>query len=329
MEALLAEADRRMYAIKQTPPRTTGRHAKHSGAAALRENKCEACGGKLPGTRLALLATVLLGGFLSATLVRLAPGFDADERELDPHLNAQSVQALARRRAARPKHFSVLFFLHEAGRKRRPGNLPRTGATRTHPAARSRAAYAALAGMGLGLAWALTLTLALSAAWLRLSVYDTLTTVVSGTFLCLPAAVLALLSVLWNVPGSLAIALIVFPRTYRYTRNLLVRAYSRPHIITARAKGLGEARILFWHVVPVVTPQLLAVAGVSVSMAVGAAIPVEALCGLAGIGQLAWQAALARDLPLLVNITILVTLVTLLANSGADVIGYMVRGQEA
>jgi hypothetical protein len=31
----------------------------------------------------------------------------------------------------------------------------------------------------------------------------------------------------------------------------------------------------------------------------------------------------------LVNITILVTLVTLLANSGADVIGYMVGSQEA
>ena len=58
-----------------------------------------------------------------------------------------------------------------------------------------------LLAMGLGLAWMLTLTLALSAAWLRLSVYDTLTTVVSGTFLCIPAAVLALLSVLWNVPG--------------------------------------------------------------------------------------------------------------------------------
>jgi len=127
----------------------------------------------------------------------------------------------------------------------------------------------------------------------------------------------------------LAIALIVFPHTYRYSSNLLVKAYSRPHITAARARGLGEARILFWHVVPVVAPQLLAVAGVSVSLAVGAAIPVEALCGLPGIGQLAWQAALARDLPLLVNITILVTLVTLLANSGADVIAHALQGQEA
>jgi peptide/nickel transport system permease protein len=183
---------------------------------------------------------------------------------------------------------------------------------------------------GLGLAWVAALTMALTAAWLKFAAYDLLTTLVSGTFLCIPAAVLALLSVLWNVPGSLAIALIVFPRIYRFTRNLLAKSYSLPHIITARAKGLGEARILFWHVVPSVAPQLLAVAGVSVSIAVGAAIPVEALCGLAGVGQLAWQAALARDLPLLINITILVTLVTLLANSGADVIGHMVRGgQEA
>jgi peptide/nickel transport system permease protein len=183
--------------------------------------------------------------------------------------------------------------------------------------------------LGLGLGWVAALTLALTAAWLRLSTYDLFTTLVSGTFLCIPAAVLALLSVLWNVPGSLAIALIVFPRIYRYARNLLAKSYSLPHIVTARAKGLGEARILFWHVVPSVAPQLLAVAGVSVSMAVGAAIPVEALCGLAGVGQLAWQAALARDLPLLINITILVTLVTLLANSAADVIGHMVRGQES
>jgi len=284
---------------------------------------------KIAGHGLALVVTVLLGGFFSATLVRLAPGFDVDERELDPHLNAQSVQAL---RDARHQDGNVFKFYFSYMNRAAHGDLG-TSLALGQPVRtllRDRAPLTLrLLTMGLGLAWLLTLTLALSAAWLRLSVYDTMTTVVSGTFLCLPAAVLALLSVLWNVPGSLAIALIVFPHTYRYARNLVVKAYSRPHIITARAKGLGEARILFWHVLPVVTPQLLAVAGVSVSLAAGAAIPVEALCGLAGIGQLAWQAALARDLPLLVNITILVTLVTLLANSGADVIGHVVRGQEA
>jgi peptide/nickel transport system permease protein len=284
---------------------------------------------KIAGGALTLLATVLLGGLLSATLVRLAPGFSVDERELDPHLNALSVQAL---RAAKQRDHNVVHFYFSYMNRALHGDLGTSLAlnqpVRTLLRDRSPLTLRLLS-TGLGLAWILSLSMALSAAWLRLSIFDALTTLVSGTFLCIPAAVLALLSVLWNVPGSLAIALIVFPRTYRYAGNLLMKAYSRPHIVAARARGLGEARILFWHVVPVVTPQLLAVAGVSVSVAVGAAIPVEALCGLPGIGQLAWQAALARDLPLLVNITILVTLVTLLANSGADVIGHVIRGQEA
>jgi peptide/nickel transport system permease protein len=283
---------------------------------------------RVAGHALTLVATVLLGGLFSATLVRLAPGFDADEQALDPHLSAESLQAL---RAARRQDHNIFRFYFSYMNRVAHGDLG-TSLALGQPVRtllRDRAPLTLrLLVVGLGLGWAAALTMALTAAWLRLSTYDLLTTLVSGTFLCIPAAVLALLSVLWNVPGSLAIALIVFPRIYRYSRNLLAKSYSLPHIITARAKGLGEGRILFWHVVPGITPQLLAIAGVSVSIAVGAAIPVEALCGMAGVGQLAWQAALARDLPLLVNITILVTLVTLLANSGADVIGHMVRGQE-
>jgi peptide/nickel transport system permease protein len=183
--------------------------------------------------------------------------------------------------------------------------------------------------LGVLLSWASSAALALGASWLRLSACDAIAALISGTLLCLPAAVLALLSVLWRIPAAFAIALIVFPRDFRYARNLLAKAYSLPHIITARAKGLHEFRILLFHIIPSVAPQLLALAGVSVSLAIGAAIPVEALSGLAGVGQLAWQAALARDLPVLVSITVLVTLVTLLANGSADVIGSMLRRQES
>jgi peptide/nickel transport system permease protein len=286
-------------------------------------------GRKIARHGLAIVATVLLGGLLSTALVRLAPGFDVDEAQLDPHLNAASIQAM--RQVRLDQHNIFRFYLHSLQRAVH-GDLG-TSLSLGQPVSallRERAPLTLrLVGLGLLLSWAVALAMALSAAWLRASACDALTTAISGTFLCIPAAVLALLSVLWNVPGALAIGLIVFPRVYRYARNLLGKAYELPHIITARAKGLSELRILFWHVIPVAGPQLLALAGVSVSIAIGAAIPVEALCGLAGVGQLAWQAALARDLPLLTNLTILVTLVTLLANSGADVIGTMLRGQEA
>jgi peptide/nickel transport system permease protein len=278
---------------------------------------------------LALAATVLLGGLLSAVLVRFAPGFDSDEEQLDPHLSSESIQAL---RQVRIEQHDILRFYFHSLQRAAHGDLgvsislgqPVTTLLRQRAPLTLR-----LVGIGLLLSWSVAMALALTAAWLRLSVFDAFTTLLSGTFLCIPAAVLALLSVLWNLPGALAIGLIVFPSIYRYSRNLLAKAYDSPHIITARAKGVSELHILFWHVIPVAAPQLLAVAGVSVSIAVGAAIPVEALCGLAGVGQLAWQAALARDLPLLMNLTILVTLVTLLANSGAEVIGQMLRGQKA
>ncbi len=91
-------------------------------------------------------------------------------------------------------------------------------------------------------------------------------------------------------------------------------------MIAARAKGVSEFRILCWHVVPVIKGEVLALAGVSIGIAISAAVPVEALCGIPGIGQLAWQSALARDLPLLNNVAMLVIACVVLANSGADLL---------
>jgi peptide/nickel transport system permease protein len=277
----------------------------------------------------AIAALVLLGGLLSATLIRMAPGFDADERELDPSLNAESVRALRQSRAA--EHNILSFYasylrgaIHgDLGTSRALGQPVRTLLRERWPVT------VRVAGVGLLLAWLLASTLAFTACLWRRPAYELLGATISGAFLCIPAAVLALVSVILNAPGYLAIALIVFPKIYRYSRNLLAKASALPHITAARARGLGEVRILAWHVLPVAGPQMIALGGITVSIALGASIPVESLCGLPGIGQLAWQAALSRDLPLLVNLTVLVTLVTLLANSGADVINYMLRPREA
>ncbi len=278
---------------------------------------------------LAIAGIVLLGGLLSATLVRLAPGFDTDEHQLDSHLSAESLRAL---RQSRSGEQNVLHYYMGYLRGALHGDL---GVSHTlgQPVQRLLRdrwpVTLRVAGIGLLLGWLLATALAFAVSLSRLSAYEILGTTVSGAFLCIPAAVLALLSVIFNAPGYLAIALIVFPKTYRYSRNLLAKAYAMAHITAARAKGLGEVRILLWHVLPMAGPQMIALAGITVSIALGASIPVESLCGLPGIGQLAWQAALARDLPLLVNVTVLVTLVTLLANSGADVIIHMVRSREA
>jgi ABC-type dipeptide/oligopeptide/nickel transport system permease component len=143
----------------------------------------------------------------------------------------------------------------------------------------------------------------------------------------LPAAVIALLFLYLRGPVFLAIALVILPRLYRCIWNLIKHCYELPHILAAQASGLTARRVLIWHVVPNVAPPLIALLGVSVSMAVGASIPMEVFCDSPGLGQLAWQGALNRDLPLIVSVTFLVALLTLGANMVADLGSRALRGE--
>ncbi len=183
--------------------------------------------------------------------------------------------------------------------------------------------------LGLALGWSAGFLLAVAIVMSRAWLLDLVGSLLVGVLLCLPAAVLALLFVLAQAPARLLLGLVVFPKIFRYSRNLLARSSALPHVLTARAKGLGNMRVLVWHILPTAAPQLLALLGVTVSVAFTAAIPMEALCDIPGIGQLAWKAALGRDVALLVNLTMIVTLVTLVANSASDVVGRTFRASEA
>jgi peptide/nickel transport system permease protein len=268
-----------------------------------------------------LLIVLLLGGFCGATLTRLAPGFGMSEDELDSRLSASSMEAL--RQASGANQSLAAFYLHY-WEGLLHGDLGRSQ-TLHQPVRRLLAERfpETLKSVGLGLAvgWLAGLSLAVAAVLARGGLADFLAGLAASILLCVPAAVLALLFVLVQAPERLVIGFIVFPKIFQLIRNLLMRAAEQPHVLTARAKGLGSFPILIRHILPVAAPQLLALAGVSISLAFAATIPVEVLCDLPGIGQLAWKAAMARDLVLLVNLTMIVTLLTLLANLAADLAG--------
>ena len=277
--------------------------------------------------RLLFLLCLGLGGALaSATLVRFAPGNNVSERELDPRWRADSVEAL-RQQQALHQGLPAFYFhylaalahgdLGESESLQRPvrdllrQRLPVTGNSVLR---------------GLGLAWLTAALLASLGIASRGWIFEASTTAFNSLLLSLPSAVVAMLAVHLRTPVFCAIAVVVFPRLYSYIRNLLVGSYDRPHVLAARARGLGSAAILLRHVLPLAAPPLLALLGVSFAISFGAAIPIEALCDSPGLGQLAWQAALSRDLPLIVNITLVVALVMLTANSLADLAGRTFAG---
>lgn len=133
-----------------------------------------------------------------------------------------------------------------------------------------------------------------------------------------PVALLAFGALYWQVPVWWCIAATVFPRVYRYTRNAFAEQAAQVPVMAAAARGVSPVRVMARYIALPVFPRTIALGGVTVSLALGASVPVEVLADVPGIGQLVWKAASGRDLPVLVSLTMLVTGVTLTANALAD-----------
>jgi peptide/nickel transport system permease protein len=268
----------------------------------------------------ALVITVLLGGFLGATLVRLAPGFGVQESDLNAQLSPEARQALHQHDAAE-RNVATYYLRYLSGLLRGDLGYSRSMDRPVSELLKDRLPETAESiALGVAGGWLLGLALALPATWKRSPLYSTSAGIVSGVFLCIPSAVMALLFLVIGSPGRIAIALVIFPKVFRYARNLLIRTYAMPHVLTAKARGIGSARILGWHVLPNIAAPLLALAGITVSIALSAAIPIEVVCDSPGLGQLAWKAALSRDVPLLVNLTLIIAVITVAANSFSDLL---------
>src|SRR5262249_55993399 len=95
-------------------------------------------------------------------------------------------------------------------------------------------------GLGLAIAWQLFPSRLLKAS----------TEGLSGAFISTPAAALALIFVLLRLPPLWAAALLIFPKIYRYSSNLLHQSYDLPHMLTPYARGAGTTRVVVWHVAP-------------------------------------------------------------------------------
>jgi ABC-type dipeptide/oligopeptide/nickel transport system permease component len=61
-------------------------------------------------------------------------------------------------------------------------------------------------------------------------------------------------------------------------------------------------------VAPALASELIALMMTSVVIALSLAVPVEVIFDVPGLGQLAWTAALNRDLPVLLEVTLLLAL---------------------
>jgi len=106
----------------------------------------------------------------------------------------------------------------------------------------------------------------------------------------------------------------------RLTRSTMLDVLGQDYIRTARAKGLGERRVVVRHGLTNALVPIVTVVGVQVGYLLGGAVLTETVFAWPGVGTLMLHAILQRDYPLVQGCVLVVALTFVLVNLVVDLL---------
>lgn len=112
----------------------------------------------------------------------------------------------------------------------------------------------------------------------------------------------------------------VLPNIVRFTRSSMLEVISQNYIRTVRAKGAKESIVLYVHALRNALIPVITIIGVLIPRLLSGAVITEAIFGWTGIGTLIIEAARGRDYPLVMGVTVIITIVVVLCNLMVDLI---------
>lgn len=118
---------------------------------------------------------------------------------------------------------------------------------------------------------------------------------------------------------ALTICLLRMAVTTRLTRTSMIESLSQDYIITAKAKGVSERRILFHHALRNALRPVITVTGMSLGTIIAGATMTEIVFSWPGIGRLIYEAVLDRDYPVLMGMYLFISLSIVVANFITDI----------
>jgi peptide/nickel transport system permease protein len=283
---------------------------------------------RVASSLITLACVVLAGGFLAAALVRYSPGFDSIPEDLT-HFSPIALQALKDERA-RENSLPRFYARYLADALHGDLGISESLKQPVSELIRDRAPVTAqLILLGTAGGWLLGGLLAWLAVWTRRPLLEALAFSTSGLLLAVPPAVLALAFFFYEAPLAVALSLALLPRVFGTMRAVLDDCYVSSALLAARSRGAGPLVIATRYVLRAAAPQLIALLGVALVLAFGSAIPIEALCGVPGLGALALQAAIARDMPLLCGLALLITFFVTFLHAAGDLVVNAAHGESA
>lgn len=117
---------------------------------------------------------------------------------------------------------------------------------------------------------------------------------------------------------TVAVAMTVFPGFLRVLRSDLLETMQRDFILAARARGRAPWRVVMGDALRPSAFSLITLVGVQMGQLIGAAVVVEALFTLPGLGTAIARAALSGDVPLVQGGVLVIAAMYVVSNAVID-----------
>ena len=119
---------------------------------------------------------------------------------------------------------------------------------------------------------------------------------------------------------AIALALLYIALIARITRATMLEVLAQDYVRTARAKGVGQAGILFVHALKNAAVPIVTVIGFGFAALISGAVVTESVFAIPGIGRLVTDAILRRDYPIIQGVVLLFSGIYVLINLGVDLL---------
>ncbi|MCD4844865.1 MAG: ABC transporter permease [Methanosarcinales archaeon] len=110
--------------------------------------------------------------------------------------------------------------------------------------------------------------------------------------------------------------------TVRLTRSSVLEVLRLDYITTAKAKGLGDGRILYRHVLKNAMIPVITIVGLQLGYLLGGTVIVETIFAWPGIGKLLIDSINARDIPMIQGCVVFIAIIFSLVNMLVDISYY-------
>jgi oligopeptide transport system permease protein len=106
----------------------------------------------------------------------------------------------------------------------------------------------------------------------------------------------------------------------RLMRGSMIETVRTNYVRTARAKGIGERRVILKHAMKGAIMPVVAYLGPATAITVTGSIIIETIFGIPGIGRYFVDGAISRDYPMVMGVTVLYGGIIILANLLTDIV---------